>query len=179
MAPELFLGNRVTVLAGDCREVLASLPENHFDSCVCDPPYHLHSIVKRFAKTGRTDKTRTTSGPHQRTARGFMGRTWDGGDIAFDPATWEAVLRVLKPGAFLLCFGSTRTYHRIACAIEDAGFTIYDTVSWLYGCVSEDTEVLTRHGWKRGVDVQEGEHVAAWDSGTGKIELQPVLRHFL
>ena len=66
-------------------------------------------------------------------SRGFMGKEWDGGDVAFDPATWRAVYRVLKPGAHLVAMGGTRTYHRLACAIEDAGFEIRDTISWLYG----------------------------------------------
>jgi site-specific DNA-methyltransferase (adenine-specific) len=66
-------------------------------------------------------------------SRGFMGKKWDGGDVAFDPATWRAVYRVLKPGAHLVAFGGTRTYARMAVAIEDAGFEIRDTIAWLYG----------------------------------------------
>jgi site-specific DNA-methyltransferase (adenine-specific) len=62
-----------------------------------------------------------------------MGKTWDGGDISFRPELWAQVYRVLKPGAHLLAFGGTRTYHRMACAIEDAGFEIRDCVQWLYG----------------------------------------------
>jgi DNA modification methylase len=62
-----------------------------------------------------------------------MGKQWDGGDIAFNPDTWRAVYRVLKPGAHLVAFGGTRTYHRMACAIEDAGFEIRDTILYLYG----------------------------------------------
>lgn len=132
-APELFLGDRVALHAGDCVAVLAGMTADSLDSCVTDPPYHLQSIVKRFAKTGRTDKTRTTSGPHQRTAAGFMGKQWDGGDVAFRAETWAEVYRVLKPGAYLLAFAGTRTYHRIACAIEDAGFIVYDQIGWAYG----------------------------------------------
>ena len=62
-----------------------------------------------------------------------MGQTWDGGDVAFDPETWAEVLRVLKPGSHLVAFGGTRTYHRMACAIEDAGFEIRDQLAWCYG----------------------------------------------
>ena len=62
-----------------------------------------------------------------------MGKTWDGGDVAFRPETWAAVLRVAKPGAHLVAFGGTRTFHRLACAIEDAGFELRDTLMWLYG----------------------------------------------
>jgi site-specific DNA-methyltransferase (adenine-specific) len=66
-------------------------------------------------------------------SRGFMGKTWDGGDVAFQPETWAAIYRVLKPGAHLLAFGGTRTYHRLACAIEDAGFECRDMIAWMYG----------------------------------------------
>lgn len=62
-----------------------------------------------------------------------MGQKWDGGSIAFQSETWAAVAEVMRPGAFLLAFGGTRTYHRLVCAIEDAGFVIQDLVAWMYG----------------------------------------------
>ena len=63
-----------------------------------------------------------------------MGKKWDGiGGVATDPATWREALRVLKPGGYLLAFGGTRTYHRLASAIEDAGFEIRDSLIWQYG----------------------------------------------
>lgn len=124
---------RIVLHPGDCRKVMDRMAENTFDAVVCDPPYHLQSITKRFAKTGRTDKTRTTSGPHQRTARGFMNQTWDGGSVAFEPETWSRVLRVLKPGAFCLAMGGDRTVHRLACAMEDAGFEIRGQLVWIFG----------------------------------------------
>ena len=62
-----------------------------------------------------------------------MGKSWDASGIAYDAALWREVLRVLKPGAYLLAFGGSRTYHRLACAIEDAGFEIRDQIMWLYG----------------------------------------------
>lgn len=128
-----FLDGKVVLRPGDCLEVMASMPENSIDAIVCDPPYHLHSIVKRFAKTGRTESTKTKSGPHQRTATGFMGRTWDGGDIAFRIETWEACIRVLKPGGYLLAFSSSRTFGRMSVAIEDAGFITHPMCLWMFG----------------------------------------------
>ena len=62
-----------------------------------------------------------------------MGKVWDGGDIAFNPELWAKVYRVLKPGGHMVAFGGTRTYHRMAVAIEDAGFEIRDMVNWVYG----------------------------------------------
>lgn len=131
MSGEVFLDGRVTLWKGDCLEVMDGFESNSFDSCVCDPPYHLQSIVKRFAKTGRTDKTRTSSGPHQRTANGFMNKVWDGGDIAFQVSTWEKVFRVLKPGAYIVAFSSSRTFGRMSEALNGAGFITYPLIGQL------------------------------------------------
>lgn len=120
----------VTVRHGDSRDVLATLDENSLDACVTDPPYALESIVKRFGKEGAAP---ATGAAFKRVGRGFLGQKWDTGDTAFDPEFWRLVYRALKPGAHLLAFGGTRTYHRLACAIEDAGFDIRDMFSWLYG----------------------------------------------
>jgi site-specific DNA-methyltransferase (adenine-specific) len=119
---------------GDCLAVMASLAANSLDSAVTDPPYHLTSIVKRFgAANAAPAKSNGATGVYGRASAGFMGQTWDGGDVAFRPETWAEVLRVLKPGGYLLAFGGTRTYHRLACAVEDAGFEIRDQIGWAYG----------------------------------------------
>ena len=123
----------VQLYLGDCLEVMRSLPENSVDTCITDPPYHLTSIVKRFGSETAAPAQYGTDGAFARASKGFMGKTWDGGNVAADPATWAAVYRVLKPGAMLLAFGGTRTYHRMVCAIEDAGFEIRDTIAWVYG----------------------------------------------
>lgn len=117
---------------GKSEEVLAQYPDNYFDSVVCDPPYHLTSIVKRFGKQGSAPAQFGTDGAYARASRGFMGKEWDGGDIAFRPEFWTEVFRVLKPGGHLLAFSGSRTYHRMACGIEDAGFEIRDCINWLY-----------------------------------------------
>lgn len=89
----------------DCMEGLKLIDDNSIDSIVTDPPYEL----------------------------GFMGKKWDNTGIAYNVELWKQALRVLKPGGYLLAFGGTRTYHRMACAIEDAGFEIRDQIQWLYG----------------------------------------------
>jgi DNA modification methylase len=132
MTPKLFLDGKVKLYAGDCRAVLLHLEENSIDSAVTDPPYHLTSIVKRFGAENAAPAKSGKTGAYARASRGFMGKQWDGGDIAFDPEIWRLVLRVLRPGAHLLAFGGTRTYHRMACAIEDAGFEIRDQVGWAF-----------------------------------------------
>jgi DNA modification methylase len=98
-------GGAVRLLHGDCREVLASLPDCSVHSVVTDPPYEL----------------------------GFMGKAWDSSGVSYDVRLWRECLRVLKPGGYLLAFGGSRTYHRLACAVEDAGFEIRDQIMWVYG----------------------------------------------
>jgi DNA modification methylase len=93
----------LTVIQGDCLEVMPTLPADSVDAIITDPPYGLS----------------------------FMGKHWDHGVPGVE--FWKAAIRVAKPGSYLLAFGGTRTYHRLACAIEDAGFEIQDCLSWLYG----------------------------------------------
>lgn len=120
---------RVEMLHGDSLHVLATLDAESIDAVVCDPPYGL----------------------------AFMGKKWDydvpGADL------WRAVLRVLKPGGHLLAFGGTRTYHRMVCAIEDAGFEIRDQLAWVYGS-----------GFPKSLDVSKAIDKAAgiWRGRAGK-----------
>ena len=89
----------------DCLEGMKLLDDNSIDNIVTDPPYEL----------------------------GFMGKKWDSTGIAYNVELWKECLRILKPGGHLLAFGGTRTYHRMACAVEDAGFEIRDQMQWIYG----------------------------------------------
>ena len=95
--------DNITLYCGDNLQVLPTLPEAAWTSSCTDPPYGL----------------------------GFMGHDWDHG-VPGVPY-WQAIMRVCKPGALLLAFGGTRTYHRLTCAIEDAGWEIRDCLMWLYG----------------------------------------------
>jgi site-specific DNA-methyltransferase (adenine-specific) len=133
MSSETFLDGRVTLRAGDCLDVLARLDECSVDSVVCDPPYHLTSIVKRFGAENAAPAKSGKSGAYKRASAGFMGKQWDGGDVAFRVETWTAVLRVLKPGGHCVAFSGTRTYHDMATAIAGAGFEIRDQLAWIYG----------------------------------------------
>lgn len=131
MAPRSFLNGRVTLWHGDSRDVLKGMADASIDSVVCDPPYALVSIVKRFgSKTAAPTKDGDV---YARSSAGFMGQAWDTGETAFAAEFWAEVLRVLKPGGHVLAFSGTRTYHRLACAIEDAGFEIRDMTAWIYG----------------------------------------------
>jgi len=109
---------RNTVICADCLPTMQSFEDNEIDAIVTDPPYGLS----------------------------FMAKEWDHGipGIPF----WQEALRVCKPGAHMLAFGGTRTHHRLMVAIEDAGWEIRDCLMWVYGCLSEDTEILTINGWE-------------------------------
>lgn len=122
---------RVVLHNADCRDVLRGLPDNSIDSVVTDPPYALVSIVKRFGKPGSAPAKGNEA--YQRASAGFMGKSWDTGEVAFSDEFWAEVLRVLKPGGHVVAFSGTRTYHRMAVAIEDAGFEIRDQLGWVYG----------------------------------------------
>ncbi len=137
----------VTLFHGDNRDVLATLPSNSVDACVTDPPYEL----------------------------GFMGRRWDASGIAYDKYLWAEVWRVLKPGGHLLAFGGTRTWHRLAVAIEDAGFEVRDSMAWMYGS-----------GFPKSLDVSKAIDKAAGElqhegrgmlqSGSGTMTLTPSIK---
>ena len=120
------------LMCGDCRDVMAlCMGEGEVDSIVTDPPYHLTTGKK--GGSGEASVNLDSPYGRARVTTGFMGKQWDGGDVAMQPATWREALRVLKPGGYLLAFGGTRTFHRLACAIEDAGFELRDTIMWVYG----------------------------------------------
>ena len=125
--------NRVELVLGDCLEELDKISDNSIDAIVTDPPYGLTSITKRFGKKGSAPAKYGNDGSFARLSKGFMGKEWDGSGIEYNVELWEKCLRVLKPGGYLLAFGGTRTFHRIACAIEDSGFEIRDTIMWVYG----------------------------------------------
>lgn len=110
-----------------------------FHALLCDPPYHLQSIVKRFS-SGEPDHTKTSQDikgrrtPHARQAKGFQNQEWDGGDIAYRIETWESFASLLYPGAFLIAFSGSRGWHRQAVAMEDAGLIMHPTIMlWAFG----------------------------------------------
>jgi len=98
-------GDRVTLINADSTTALSVLPPESVDAIVTDPPYEL----------------------------GLCGKKWDKSGVAYSRELWSDALRVARPGAYLLAFGGTRTYHRMTAAIEDAGFEIVDCLAWLYG----------------------------------------------
>lgn len=152
----------ITVLHGDSRELLKSIPDCSIDACVCDPPYALVSIVRRFGKPGSAEAKAGATGAYQRASAGFMGKSWDNGETAFDPLFWAEVWRVLKPGAHVVAFSGTRTYHRLACAVEDGGFEIRDMLAWLYGSGFPKSHDVSKGIDKRRNDTSEIVRVAAW-----------------
>jgi site-specific DNA-methyltransferase (adenine-specific) len=120
---------------GDCLEVMKRLHAEgvRVHSAVTDAPYHLTSIVDRLGSPNSAPIQSGATGVYARSSSGFMGQKWDGGDIAFRPETWRLVFDLLHPGGHLIAFSHCRTYHRMACAIEDAGFEIRNMIDWMYG----------------------------------------------
>ena len=165
---------------------LKTLEDNTFDSCVTDPPYHLASILKRFGPgqkgINNKDEKEGRNGPYHRAAKGFMGQTWDGGDIAFNKDFWKEVLRVMKPGAVLLSFAATRNYHRMAVAVEDAGFEIFDMINWIYGSgfpkrknylkPGHEPIVMARKGVNKSLNIDES-RVPGYEWDTIKNRREP------
>ena len=119
------------------------------DAVVTDAPYHLAPMHKRFGGTfnvGARNNDGSTS--FQRLSKGFMGQQWDGGDIAFRPETWATIATILRPGAFLVAFGGTRTYHRLVCAIEDGGFVVQDQIAWMFGSGFPKRRDMLKPAWE-------------------------------
>jgi DNA modification methylase len=127
-----FLDGKVRLHPGDCMEIIKGLPNNSIDSVVTDPPYALVSIGKRFSSDTAAPAQFGRDGAYARASAGFMGKKWDTGEVAFAIEFWMEVLRVLKPGGHVIAFGGTRTYHRLAIAIEDAGFEIRDQKKFMH-----------------------------------------------
>ena len=100
----LYMEKQYKLIHGDCIEEMKKMDSNSVDAIVCDPPYEL----------------------------GFMNKAWDKSGIANNVNVWKEALRILKPGGHMLAFSGTRTYHRMVCAIEDAGFEIRDQLAWVY-----------------------------------------------
>lgn len=105
--------NQVKLYEGNMLDMLESIKPKSIDAIICDPPYGLTN--------------------NKNSKKGFMNKSWDASKIETNVEAWKKCYEVLKPGGYLLAFGGTRTFHRIACAIEDAGFEIRDTLMWIYG----------------------------------------------
>ena len=105
--------NQVKLYEGNMLDMLESIEPKSIDAIICDPPYGLTN--------------------NKNSKKGFMNKSWDASKIETNVEAWKKCYEVLKPGGYLLAFGGTRTFHRIACAIEDAGFEIRDTLMWIYG----------------------------------------------
>lgn len=120
------------LINADCIAAMKEMADESVDSIVTDPPYEL----------------------------GFMGKSWDSTGIAFQVAVWQEALRVLKPGGHLIAFSGSRTYHRMAVAIEDAGFEIRDQIMWVYG-----SGFPKSHNLSKALDKQEG----IWRGKAGEV----------
>ena len=151
-------GKNYTLYHGNMLDLLDVIPPNSIDSIVCDPPYELN----------------------------FMNKGWDNSGIAFDKNAWKKCFQVLKEGGYLLAFGGSRTYHRIACAIEDAGFEIRDCIMYLYGSgfpksmdVAKSLEGKLTLGSANTKDFKKlnGEQITRGNWGYAKMQLEQGYRN--
>jgi DNA modification methylase len=151
------------IIQGDCLDVLKGLPDNSVDSVVTDPPYGLSKEPDiKEVLTKWLDGEEYDHGH-----KGFMGKSWD----SFVPHLdiWKEVYRVLKPGGHALVFAGTRTQDLMTVSLRLAGFEVRDVIEWLYFCLSDDTQALTREGWKSYKEITEDDFVMQWDSETGEM----------
>lgn len=173
MEPQSFLGGRVVLHKGDCSAVMKTLPDNSVDAVITDPPYALDSIRERFGSSTAAPAQHGTDGAFARASRGFMGKEWDTGDVAFDPVFWAEVFRVLKPGGHVAAFSGTRTYHRMATAIEQAGFEVRDQMLEMFASDTYASQFMDslndeqRAAFVRLLDESSFTGQLAWVYGTG------------
>jgi len=129
------------VINGNNIDLLKQYPDNYFDAIVTDPPYGLGKEPNAEALM----KDWIEKGYHEIQGSGFMGKEWDA--FVPQPIFWKEVFRVLKHGGHVLSFFGTRTYDWGVMAMRFAGFEVRDCIQWLYGCLSDDTEILTKDGY--------------------------------
>lgn len=176
--------NREQVVCADCLEHMRTMPENSVDAIVTDPPYGLSFMGKEWDSFGtdtRQPGDEHYSVPDNPYGRGKVrygyGSKFRDSMVTFQLAMtpiFEEALHVAKPGAHLLCFGGTRTFHRMACAIEDAGWEIRDCIMWVYGCLDEETEVLVDGEFVPYNKAKKGRLALGYDIGTGNFSWQRI-----
>jgi len=141
------------VICGDCIEEMKKLPENSIDTIITDPPYGLEFMGKEWDSFRATRKTKSQVHSLGTGMKAPTAKEMTNFQIWFQEVATE-MLRVAKPGATLLCFGGTRTYHRLACAIEDAGWIIKDCIMWIYGSgfpkATDISKQLDKRAGKKG-----------------------------
>jgi len=179
------------LILGDCLEVMAEMEPDSVDAIVTDPPYGLEFMGKEWDRLATVEPSADTLGwraghggngsasPTDGTPFGGAGSRVRYGKAGLAAQQWHynwavAALRVLKPAHYLVAFGGTRTHHRLMVALEDAGFEIRDTLMWLYGCLSEDTEVLVDGRWEPYHTATAGRHALCYDATDDSYTWQPI-----
>lgn len=150
--------HQVALHHADIRAWCAGYEGVPFHIAFMDAPYHLAEITRRYGGEQAVAAQYGSDGAFQRLTRGFKEMEWDSGDVAFDPATWKAIMTVLHPGAFVLTFTGGRTYHLVVMAMWLAGLIIHEPLEWLYANGQEKSTNLPAHIAARG----ESDLAAVW-----------------
>ena len=161
---------------GNCIEHLKQMADNTIDIVITDPPYGLSNHPERTIRKVLSEWLNGNESyiPNN---KGFMNKEWDA--FVPSPAIWQEVYRVMKPGGTILVFAGTRTYDLMAISLRLAGFEIKDTLMWLYGCISEDTEILTTQGWKNYKNISKQDIVFSFDTKKHRIVKSKINQVFI
>lgn len=190
-------GVKNTIINGDCLEELKKFPENSIDTIITDPPYGIGFMGKEWDNfnprsvknnTEKSSRKKSYLNPERSTGArrgaspaleaGRYNRTLEG-QIGFQ--NWfekiaKEMLRVAKPGATLLCFGGSRTFHRLACAIEDAGWIVKDTLAWLHGQgFPKASDIKSQMAKKEEAKTKNSEKWNGWKSHGLKPAFEPII----
>ena len=174
---------RNVVLQGDSAKVLRMLPPNSVDLVCADPPYGLSSEPNM--REVLWNWLHGAESGHE--GKGFMQKDWD--SFVPGPNVWKQIMRVLKPGGHIFSFSGTRTFDMMVTAMRLAGAEVRDKIdvlcsmenamSWVYGCLSEDTEVLVDGQWVPYGMATKGKLALAFDIKSGKFEWMPIQETFM
>ena len=154
----------IRLLLGDCLDRMQEMPDNSIGAVVTDSPYFLAFMGKDWDSVDESKLSADLQGIHK--------------NQAFHQMWLKEAFRVLKPGGIIKCASATRTFHRLAKAMEEVGFVGIGMDNWIYGCLSEDTEILTREGWVHYHRAKVGTETLGFNPETNEFSWQEVMQTY-
>lgn len=154
----------------DAIDGLRRIASDSQHAMLTDPPYGLSDFSAE--DVAEAMRCWLDGKPYLHGKSGFMGRDWDG--FVPGPEVWRECYRVLKPGGFAMVFSSSRTSDLMSMALRLAGFRVHPMMTWQFGCLSEDTEILVDGRWERYDTIKQGRHALCFDLESGAYQWQPI-----